>query len=799
MKILKKILVGVMLLVLLVAVGGYLWFRSTLPVYEGALTLEGLQAPVEVTYDSYGVPHIEAQNAHDAYFALGYVHAQDRLFQMEMLRRLAGGRLSEVLGKDLIEVDKLFRTLGLNRWAEENAKNLIYGKTGPEVDAAMAYLKGINRFIAEGQKPIEFTIIGIPLTPFTPEDMFKTAGYMAFSFGEALRVDPVIELLETKYPGYAEEAFGSLSENFARTNRVKSFKNPSPKVTADLSSTLNRALEKVPVPLLIGSNAWVLSGSRTKSGKPILANDTHIGYAQPAVWYEAALSYPGFSFYGHHIAGVPFGVLGQNDFCAWGITMFENDDMDFYQEKLDPQDSTKVLFGVALEDEEADFTSIPIESREEIISVKDEEPIKLVVRKTPHGPIMNGLVEGVRSNDDPVALWWTFLQQPISLIESFYKLNHAKSVEEAHQAVSGIAAPGLNIVYADTVGTIAWWATGKLPVRTEDQNLRSRRFHDGAAGNDEHNEYYPFERNPQAINPPWGYLHTGNNQPDSVDGIFYPGYYYPADRAARIEELIKSKNDWTPEEVAKAQLDVRSLSGPEVAKEMARVIGPGELSEILNNWNGEHHLDDIGPTVYYNMLSQIIYLSMADEIGQVMLKNLLSTSVQKGGLVSLIKNENSRWWDNVNTEERETREMIFKKAAERTLINLRVTCGADPVDWKWSKVHTLKHSHPLGAVAVLDKLFSVGPYPAPGGNEVVNNLMFSLDTTGVFDVKAGPALRKVHDLSDLSVGWTVSPTGQSGVLGSPFYKNQGELFVAGGTRKMTLRKAEGKLLKLNPR
>jgi penicillin amidase len=800
MKILKKVLLGLILLVLLVCIGGYLWFRTTVPDYEGSLSLKGLQSEVNVTFDDYGVPHIEAQNAHDAYMALGYVHAQDRLFQMEMLRRLAGGRLSEVLGKDLLEVDKLFRTLGLNKWAAKNAEDFIVNSKGEDVDAALAYLEGINSFVSEGKKPIEFTLIGIPLTPFTPEDMFMTAGYMAFSFAEGMRVDPVMEMLETKYPGYAQEAFGSLSENFNRTNKAKSFQGTPVSISNAMAVTLNNALEKIPVPLMIGSNAWVLSGQLTKSGKPILANDTHIGFAQPAVWYEAALSYPGFSFYGHHIAGVPFGVLGNNSFCAWGITMFENDDMDFYREKTDPNDSTKILFGTALDDDgQANFTSSPMEIREEVIKVKDEKEFRLTVRTTPHGPVLNGLAEGVEGSD-PISLWWTFLQQPVGLIKSFYNLNHAGSIEEARNAVSGIAAPGLNIVYADTLGNIAWWAAGRLPVRTEDQILRSRRFLDGAAGSDEHNEFYPFDKNPQAINPPWGYLHTGNNQPDSVDGVLYPGYYYPIDRAGRIEDLIRLKKDWTAEEVIRMQLDDVSITAPLAAKEMAGLTGEKTLSEILNNWNGAHGPEDNGPSVYYNMLSQIIYLAMADEIGADVVKQLVATSVPKGWITNFIKNDSSRWWDNVKTSEKETRQDIFKKAAERTLVNLRVTCGIEPSDWKWNKVHTLKHAHPLGAVKMLDQIFSVGPFPVPGGNEVINNLMFDLDTTGVFEVKAGPALRKVHDLTDLKSGWTVSPTGQSGVLGSPFYGGEGKLFAEGGVREMNLKGKpdQGRVLRLIP-
>lgn len=787
----KKILLITAGVIVVIAVVSFIWFRSTLPDYEGTLTITGLKAEVQASFDDYGVPHIYADNAEDAYMALGYLHAQDRLFQMEMLRRLAGGRLAEVLGKDLVDIDRLFRTLGLNELAEKNAQAFLSADTAAFQKASHAYLKGINAYIAKGRAPIEFSLTGIPLQPFTDQDIFLIAGYMAFSFAEAMRVDPVMEDLRTRFPGYIEAAFGTYEGNAAFSNRTRSWTDSAGQASTatSISGWVAEALEKSPVPLLIGSNGWVIAGSRTASGKPILANDTHIGYAQPAVWYEAALHYPGFDFYGHHIAGIPFGVLGRNNFCSWGITMFENDDMDFYREKYHPGDSNLVQNGISWD---------TIRTRTEIIKVKDGSDVSLYVRTTRHGPILNGLNETFGKNEPPVSLWWSFQHEPANLITAIYDLDHAQSLDQARTAVSRIGSPGLNMLYADTAGNIAWWAAAHLPVRSASQNRNSRFYLDGTDPAEDHVAFHPFNQNPQAVNPPWGYVHSGNNQPDSVNGLLFAGYFFPPDRAGRIEQLLKEKSNWTPEDASRMQLDHHSMSAPETAKAISEVLGEDPLADILKKWDGNHSANQTEPAVYYNLLSHIIHYAMADEIGVKALRAFMNTSVMKYPLVHLMRNDSTGWWDDVRTPQKETRTYIIQRAAARTRQLLEEKCGKDPNGWTWGKIHYLKYNHPLGSVKLLDRFFSVGPYPADGGMEVINNLMFALDTTGVFPVTAGPALRKVHDLSDGQQGITVSPTGQSGVLGSRYYADQAQMFAGGKSRPMLFHNDQNKTLKLIP-
>jgi len=784
MKIVKRILIALVMLIVVVAVIGFVYLQAQKPSYSGEVRLKGLQEEVEILYDDYGVPHIYAQQAEDAYFALGYAHAQDRLFQMEMLRRAASGRLAEVLGPDLLKVDKLFRTLGINQFAKAHAQKFLSTDTAAFQRAALAYQKGVNEYIRTGKTPIEFTLIGIPKTEFQPEDIYNAIGFMSFGFAEGLRTDPVLQKIKTELGNTYLQDFAISTPGDAI--RIKSFNGPSKKFATDsLIVAIDQALAELPVPLWQGSNGWVIAGDRTVSGFPILANDTHIGFSQPAVWYEAHMEYPGFSFYGHHLAGIPFGLLGNNRFSGWGLTMFENDDSDFFIETVNPENAGQVKFKDQWEE---------IKTRKEIIKVKGQPDVELIIRSTRHGNLMNGLLD-IKEASAPVALSWTLTQQTNEALQAAYGLNHVTSFEEARKAASLFSAPGLNIMYGDAAGNIAWWAVAKLPVRPK--HVQSKLFLDGASGNDEYLGFYDFSKNPQAINPPWGFVYSANNQPDTVDGILYPGYYYPKARAGRIFELLSENKKWSPEEIKKVNLDVVSISHPLVAKEISTVLqhsGKSEyqpLIDLLQNWNGDHRASDIAPSVYYNILSQIMFLTMKDELGQEAFNSIMATSLPKNSYLQLLQNEQSPWWDDVATTNlKETREQIFTAAAAHTITLLNKTSGYESKDWAWGKIHTLTHAHPLSAVKPLDKIFNVGPFTVDGGSEVINNLHFKLDTTGYFPVTGGPALRKIMDFSDMENGITCSPTGQSGNVMSKHYDDQAALFATGQFRKMLMNKKE---------
>ena len=785
MKILKRILIGLLTLIVGLTIFIVIYLQTQKPIYDGELKLSGLKEETEVRFDDFGIPHIYAKNEEDAYFALGYVHAQDRLFQMEMLRRAAGGRLSEVLGPDLVKIDELFRTLGINQFAKEQAKKFMSSDSSAFQRAAFAYQKGVNEYIRTGKTPIEFRIMGIPKEEFTPQDIYLAIGFMSLGFAQGLQADPVLQKIKTEWgDAYLHDL---AIETPLDAERIKSFDGQKKSGGTDsLIASIHDALEQLQIPLFKGSNGWVVSGNRTQSGFPILANDTHIGFGQPAVWYEAHIEYPGFRLYGHYLAGIPYALLGNNQHCGWGVTMFENDDSDFFLETINPADSTQVKFKDQWE---------PLSVRDEIIKVKGKEDVVIHVKSSRHGSIINNVFENSPYTSQPVALSWTLTQSENKAGEAFYNLNHANGIEDAEKAVSMIPAPGLNIMYGDVHGNIAWWAIGKLPIRPK--HVQSKLFLDGASGNDEYLGYYDFSKNPHAVNPPSGFVYSSNNQPDTVEGVLYPGYYYPKARAQRIIQLLSENKKWTADDMKAINLDVVSKTHPLVAKEMAlilRSLNKPEYQNLINqleNWNGDHKTTDTAPSVYYNMLSQIMVNGMKDEIGVTALKALLDTSIPDNSFLTFIQNNSSPWWDDVRTiEVKESRANVIQLSADKTLELLKKNCGEKPSDWVWGKIHTLTNKHPLDAVKPLDKFFNVGPFSVEGGSEVLNNLSFALDTTGFFNVSDGPALRKITDFSSIENGETISPTGQSGNVMSEHYDDQAEGFVTGKFRKMLMNRQE---------
>ena len=785
MKLIKRILLTLVVLIVLAGTVLYMYMRSLKPQLSGELTLHGLKNKVEILFDTYGIPHIYAQSLEDAYFALGYVHAQDRLFQMEMLKRAAAGRLAEILGEDLLPVDKFFRTLGLNHFAKEHAAKFLSADTADFQQAAHAYQRGVNQYIKTGKTPIEFTLMGIPKTEFTPEDIYLAVGFMSFGFAEGFHADPVLEKIKSDW---GENYLGPLAvQTPPDAVQIKNFNGPVNTKPGDkLIASINQAIKKIPVPLWQGSNGWVVSAEKSASGYPILANDTHIGFSQPAVWYEAHLEYPGFSFYGHHIAGIPFGLLGNNRFCGFGLTMFENDDVDFFRETSNPDNKNQVMYVGAWEN---------MDVREEVIKVKGLPDVSFEVRKSRHGPIINGIVENTPQEGDPIALAWLLLQVENHALQAAWKLNHANTFEGARDAVSLFSAPGLNVMYADTDKNIAWWAAARLPVRPE--HVVSKLFLNGESGRDEYTGFYDFSKNPQAVNPPWGFVYSANNQPEAVEGVLYPGYYYPKGRAGRIVELVGNNKKFSPEELSSMQLDVSSSMHVEVAKEIASVLTTVNKPEFnvlvneLNQWDGSHRANQIAPSIYNTLLDQIIHGAMLDELGETALASLLKTSVLKNSYHRFIASTSNPWWDDASTKEKtESREEIVEQAAHKTIALLKKTCGEKPELWTWGKIHTLTHAHALGAVKPLDKLFNVGPFPVDGGSEVINNLHYQLQNSGYFHVDGGPALRKVTDFADIENGITVAPTGQSGNIMSPHYSDQARMFVNGQTRKMMMNQEE---------
>ncbi|OOG72409.1 penicillin acylase family protein [Algoriphagus sp. A40] len=792
----KKLLSFLGFLALLLVIGLLIFIFYQSPQYNGELKLDGLKEEVEVHFDKYGIPHIYAQNETDAYRALGYVHAQDRLFQLEMMRRVGSGTLAEFLGKDLMEVDQFFHTLGIPKHSKESAAAFLAQGETPWKKAAEAYLEGVNEFISNGKLPVEYLLLGEKPRPYTIEDMHSIVGYMSFTFAMALKTDPLVTKMARELgPEYLNSlSIQTLPEHYViPVNYPDSLKMGSVSMNPNLSALFG----KLPVPLLEGSNAWVISGSRTKSGKVIFNNDTHIGFSSPSVWYEAHLEYPGFSFYGNHLAGVPFGLVGHTRHHSIGLTMFENDDHDFFEEKLNPSNPNEILVGDSI---------FPITSRKELINVKGQEPVEFEIRETIHGPIINSVSKEIAAlTSNPVSSWWVYTLEPSMALEAIFKMNHAQNIQVVAEAASLIHAPGLNIMYGDSAGNIAWWASAKLPIRSE--KVHSKIFADGSDPESQPKGWYPFSENPQSINPEIGFVASANNQPDSMrNGVFFPGYYFPGQRWNRIAKTITSRNDWDQESIKTLQLETVNEVQPKNAQFMLSHIKQEDFSEfsdaleVLQNWDGTHDLDLEAPTVYYKWQYHILRLAMEDELGEEAFKSYLETFILVRSTTHFLSYEENPWWDKRGTDPKETREQIITEALQISLDELKSQFGKDSEEWKWEKAVNVEHPHPLGSQKPLDKIFNVTTGPVPANEESVNKLAFRLNGDGIYKVTSGPAMRIILDFSDVEGSVSVLPTGNSGNRFSSHYADQKELFAKGKYRAQLMNEAEirekakGKLL-----
>jgi penicillin amidase len=766
---------ALLIVVLLAGAGWYVYSKQ--PTRQGQVELRNLQGSVTVRYDERGVPHIRAENETDLYRALGYVHAQDRLFQMEAMRRLARGELAEVLGPKLLDTDKLFRSLRIRERAASYVASL--DKQSPSWKALQAYLDGINQYQDTHAAPIEFDVLGIPKRPFTAEDSISVAGYMAYSFAAAFRTEPLLTYVRDQLGADYLNVFdldwqpkGVLANGHSTS---------TPTLAAGDWKDLNalarlseQALIDNGLPQFEGSNAWVIAGSRSQSGKPLLAGDPHIRFSVPSVWYEAQLSAPGFELYGHHQALVPFAFLGHNLDFGWSLTMFQNDDLDLIAEKVNPDNPNQVWY-------RGQWTDMLVTQQQ--INVKGQSPVTLTLRQSPHGPIVNDAL-GTAAGKTPIAMWWAFLETPNPILEGFYQLNRADTLAKARAAAAKVQAPGLNLVYANAKGDIAWWASALLPKRPA--GVRPEFILDGSSNQADKDGFYPFSANPQEENPARGYIVSANFQPLPPTGMEIPGYYNLADRGQQLDRQLSDKSlKWTNEANQKLQLGTATGYGPRLLVPLLPVLrevvsDPAQLKlvEQLAQWPGDYPLDSVNATVFNQFLYDLTDAAMRDELGNDFFDTLLSTRVIDAALPRLAANADSPWWDNRSTPNKETRADVVRTAWQASMQHLKLTLGDNTAEWKWGTAHTLTHGHPLGQQKPLDRIFNVGPFAAPGSHEVPNNLSAKIGPAP-WPVTYGPSTRRLVDFADPAHGLTINPVGQSGVPFDSHYDDQAEAYVDG--------------------
>ncbi|HKM27829.1 MAG TPA: penicillin acylase family protein, partial [Thiopseudomonas sp.] len=612
--------------------------------------------------------------------------------------------------------------------------------------------------------------------PYTMEDTISIAGYLAYSFAAAFRTEPTLSYIRQELG----EDYLAIFDLDIPSQGALPYPSETKLSSSDwthlhsIAQLSQEALFDAGMPQFEGSNAWVMDGSKTASGKPLLAGDPHINFSVPAVWYEAHVQAPGFELYGHFQALNPFALLGHNHDFGWSITMFQNDDLDFIALKTNPEDPQQVWQNNEWQ---------TLDTQTQWIVIKDQAPEKLTLHHSAYGPIINDVLSD-SSSDTPIAMWWTFLETDNPVLDAFYELNRANTLDKARQAASKIHAPGLNIIWANAQGDIAWWAAAKMPIRHA--TAQPAFILDSQAAASQKLGFYPFSDNPQEENPARGYIVSANFLPESPNKVPLPGYYNLADRGARlIEQLSQPNIKWNLQNSQAVQLGNRSgyaqrLLAPLLDDLNNSVTAKGEkiLIQQLADWPGNYDLNSYLPTIFTEFTYQLLKASMLDELGEEVFANLLRTRMIDSALPLLAADTDSPWWNNHSSDEEQTRQQVVEQAWRATLEHLLQTFGANPKSWFWGQAYTLTHKHPLGQTSPLDSLLNIGSFAAPGGHEVPNNFSSSYGSAP-WAVEYGPSTRRVIDFSTPEKSAGINPVGQSGVRFDKHYADQAKAYIKG--------------------
>jgi penicillin amidase len=871
MRIGKRILVAVAVVVVLNLVAAtvvFFWFtRRAHPRMSGEIVVEGIDAPVEVLRDENGVPHIYAETTRDLYFAQGFVHAQDRFWQMEFWRRAGSGRLSELLGAGALSNDTFLRTMGFTEIAEQE-----YELLSDDVRRALdAYAQGVNAYI-EDRSPGELSLehgllalqgVDVDIEPWRPVHTLTWLKIMSYDLGQNLQTElDTLRLIRAVGTDLAAEYFPEYRDEMPRivsasemensvsgsvgagrgsgtkpgiAGRAGTAANPAPagapaSGTRTAETSYRRTLAALAAALHsddaasmfvggaappsgvalgsghgLGSNSWVVDGSLTVSGMPILANDPHLGIQMPSIWYEVGLhsEEENLNVAGYSFAGAPGVIIGHNDHVGWGVTNLAPDVQDVYLERINPADPTEYRVGNEWRD---------MEIRTEVIEVAGRSTPEVIrVRKTRHGPIITDLSSNSRFRgfgiDVPrvaadgltlteLSLRWTALE-PNRTMESVHRLNRATNFEEFRDAVSLFDVPSQNFVYADTEGNIGYQAPGLIPVR---RNGTGRLPAPGWTDDYEWEGYIPFEELPYALNPEKGYIATANNAvapedyPHLIATEFNHGY-----RARRIVDMIETLagEGISVEDIERMHGDTYNISAEEVLPYLAEVDMSGDVPEatlpeeapevaavtlerakvLLLSWNRRMERKSAGATLYALFFQNLVEAVFLDQVPQDLWMD--SSRFTEGSRVQsviagLLERPDSVYWDDLETpDRRETRDDILRRALFEALIDGASLFDAPASEWRWSEIHTAEFRHQtLGesGVGIIEWLFNRGPVGVAGGMEQVLSADWNLSEP--YEVSILSSMRQILDFSDLDASRMIHTTGQSG---HPFHRHYDDM------------------------
>lgn len=776
----------VVLVLLAVGLGRYLLFVRPLPRLSGREVVQGISAEVEILRDRHGVPHIFAKTIEDAVFAQGFCHVQDRWFQMELNRRIGSGTLSEVLGPLTVEADRFLRRMMLRRTAEREVEAM----EPEERRVVEAYCRGVNQAMAAmgSRIPLEFKLLGIKPTPWTPVDSLCWAKVMALNLCtnwdvELFRYRLIQKVgleeamrLEMRYPhgGTVVVPPGALHDSDA--------------AAAELQKLFNDAAQFLPLGLPGASNNWVVSGERTKSGKPMLANDPHLLLQVPNIWYEVHLVAEDVDVYGVSLPGDPGVVIGHTRHAAWGFTNSNADVQDLYLEKFHPDDPKQVEWKGQFE---------PVQLLREVIKVKGQDDVIEELRVTRHGPVIAG---GQKKGELGIAMKWA-AHEPGHLFSAVLQMNRAQSAQDIKDALKKWHTPSQNVVFADDQGNIGYVMAGVVPIRAKGSGLTPVP---GWTGEYEWIGWVPFEELPQAWNPESGYVATANN---AVVDRSYKHHitwdYMNGYRAGRIEELILSKPKLDADDFRQIQMDVFTRPGlafAQACRGLRVADNTQQLAlEYLQKWDGHARANSVGAAVYEAMMLFVLERALRPRLGRELFDDIMGKAAHPlapaglvagrytGYLLEAMQRQDPYWLQ--ASPGYASWEQLLLGALKDACDLLAKQLGDDVQRWEWGRLHQLHMRHPLGRVKVLAPLFN-GP-SVPMGGDSDSPLQTAYAAHAPFGVDAwAPSWRQVVDFADVKKTRSVHASGQSGHRGSPHYLDQFELWHAGRYHEQWLDRAE---------
>jgi penicillin amidase len=777
-----------------VLAGARAFLRRFLPQTDGSARVAGLHGPVEIIRDRWGVPHIYAEDEDDLFFAQGYVHAQDRLWQMELQRRMGAGRLSEVLGEVTLEVDRFVRTLGLNRAAEDEWPTL----PGETRQALEAYAAGVNTCMRQraGQWSLEFTLLRFQPQPWRPVDSLYWAKFQTLMLSgnwasETLRARLAAKLgadlaadLEPTYPADNPTVASGSGLPPGEELPPNGWGSPAVREALRLVESLlggdaPRPQQPPSSPAGVirlnpgASNQWVVSGQRTATGRPLLANDTHMSVAMPSIWYQVHLDGGRYHVAGVSFPGAPGVVVGHNQRCAWGLTTAWQDAQDLFIERINPANPAQYEF-------QGNWR--PIQTVQEVIAVKGRsDPEVVEVKLTQHGPIVSGLM----GETTPMALRWVALDQTDTL-GAVLGYDRAANWQEFRAALASWAAPAHNFVYADVDGHIAYFQAGWMPVRAKGYGIAPVP---GWTGEYEWQRFLSLDELPQALDPDSGWLGAANNL--VVDKI-YP-HFVSADlenpcRATRLVELLTARDTVSAADFAAMQRDTYSAQAQRFVRHLLPIqptnTREARALEILRGWDYHVTAGSVAATLYETIRVYALHAMFDRHLGELAdayvgvdpsplgdVGPYHDRSIMRLLEILEDKKGSSVWLRDPDSGIPQPASEILHRALRIALKDLKEHLGPDMDAWTWGRLNRIYFAHPVGSVKPLHLLFNRGPYPMPGDRDTLlrasGKPAFPFEPVAVVD-----ALRFIADLSDWDRCQIIVPGGQSGHVASPNYADQ---------------------------